>query len=131
MAGLFPAERELAQLAALRLPARLGLISKRLCPSTRCGPNLGLAWGPSALRGKTGWSSAKTAGRGQPTMTKAVWAGRTTGDDERKFVLTLALNLAFSPGEKESLRASLIFRMVGRQIPAHEFSRSRRAFLLL
>jgi len=77
MAGLFPAERELAQLAALRQTARLGLISKCLGRSTRGGPNLGLAWGPSALRGKTGWPSAKTAGRGQPAMTKAVWNGRT------------------------------------------------------
>jgi hypothetical protein len=40
------AERELAQLAALRQPARLGLISKRLGRSTRCG------LGQSALREK-------------------------------------------------------------------------------
>src|ERR1035441_8844026 len=72
MGNQFSAERELAQLAALRQPARLGLISKRLGRSTRCGPNLGLALGQSALRGKTWWPSAMTAGRGQPTMTTVV-----------------------------------------------------------
>ena len=48
-----------------------------------------------------------------------------------KFVLTLALNLTFSPGEKEQHRALLVLRMRVRQIPSREFSRERRTILLL
>ena len=45
-------------------------------------------------------------------------------------ILTLALNLAFSPGRRNSNGAFLIVRMIVRQIQLREFSWGRRTFLL-
>ena len=55
---------------------------------------------------------------------KAAWGGRTTKDAESKFVLTLALILAFSPGEKESPWRVLIFRMIVRPIQSRIFQKA-------
>ena len=118
---IISAERELSQLAALRQHARLGLISKCLCLSTRCGPNLGLALGQSALRGK----QPRRAG---PADDDKNGFGL---DDEMKFVLTLALNLAFSPGEKELPWRVFDFSVDGPANPVAGFSKARGTILPL
>ena len=115
---LFSPERELAQLAALRQPAWLDCKVPRPVHALRIG----------TIRAP---GENDRAGRGQPTVTKAVWDERTTGDDKRKYVLTLALILAFSPGEKEPPWRIFDFSDDGPANPVAGFSKRRRTFLLL
>jgi hypothetical protein len=61
----------------------------------------------------------------------AVWGGRTTEDAERKLVLTLALILAFSPGEKEPPWRVLIFRLIVRPNQSRVFPKDGARFSFL
>jgi len=58
----------------------------------------------------------------------AVWGGQTTKDAESKLVLTLALILAFSPGEKESPWRVLISWMTVRPIQSRVFQKAGARF---